>query len=157
MLLDDAARPGLYDHWAYQQWQGRQARARPEVMDAIKNAKAGGKHTEIEGGGNTADGASRDIVGRDNRVQVANATTYPFSTVGYLQMETPKGEVWSCTAAMIGPNGAHRGELPLRPCPGGRLVRQGDVLAGHQRREQRALWRLRRRHGLRLPGLHHRL
>lgn len=77
-----------------------------KVLDAIRNAKAGGKKTEIEGGGGdtAADGgASRDVVGQDNRVQVTNATNFPFSTVGYLETTNKKGEVWSCTAAMIGP------------------------------------------------------
>ena len=50
--------------------------------------------------------ASRDIVGQDNRVQITKTTTYPYTAIGYLQMENKKGEVWSCTAALIGPKTA---------------------------------------------------
>ena len=79
----------------------------PAVLDAIKKSAAGEKKTSIEGGGgDPADSDSRDIVGPDNRVQITNSTTYPYTTIGYLQMETQKGEVWSCTAAMIGPKTA---------------------------------------------------
>lgn len=77
-----------------------------EVLDAIK-AESGEKRTSIEGGGDdpaaSADGQSREVIGPDNRVQISNATTYPYTTIGYLQMENKKGEVWSCSAALIGP------------------------------------------------------
>lgn len=88
---------------------GKEIRIEPgeAVMDAIKAEKSGEKRTSIEGGGEdpaaAADGETRNIVGQDNRVQVSNTTQYPFSTIGYLQMENKKGEVWSCTAALIGP------------------------------------------------------
>jgi V8-like Glu-specific endopeptidase len=78
----------------------------PAVLDAIRG-KSGDKRTSIEGGGGdpaaSAEGESRDVVGQDNRVQVSNTTTYPYTTIGYLQMENKKGEVWSCTAALVGP------------------------------------------------------
>lgn len=88
---------------------GREVKLAPSdaVLDAIKKGAGGEKKSSIEGGGgDPADSASRDIVGPDNRMQITNATTYPYTTIGYLQMETQKGEVWSCTAAMIGPKTA---------------------------------------------------
>ena len=107
VLLDDAAIAQAYTIVGRSS-DGREVKLAPDaaVIDAIKNAAAGGKRTSIEGGGDPADAASRDIVGPDNRVQVAKTTTYPYSAIGYLQMETAKGEVWSCTAALIGPKTA---------------------------------------------------
>jgi V8-like Glu-specific endopeptidase len=71
------------------------------VLDAISSD---GKRSKLEGGGeDPAEGGARNVVGQDSRVQVTNSTSYPFSTVGYLQTENKKGEVWGCTAAMIGP------------------------------------------------------
>ena len=80
------------------------------VIDAITNEKSGEKKTSIEGDGvdpvADEDGGARDVVGADERLPITNTAKYPFSTVGYLQMENKKGEVWSCTAAMIGPKTA---------------------------------------------------
>lgn len=74
------------------------------VLDAIKAEGSGDKRTSIEGIGVDPDAeGARDVIGQDNRVQVSNTTQYPYSTIGYLQMENKKGEVWSCTATMIGP------------------------------------------------------
>jgi V8-like Glu-specific endopeptidase len=77
-----------------------------KVLDAIKSGKAAGKQGSIGGGGGdtAADGGtSREVVGKDNRVQVSNATNYPYSTIGYLLTEDSKGQTWACTAALIGP------------------------------------------------------
>jgi V8-like Glu-specific endopeptidase len=108
VLLDDAAIEKAYTIIGRSS-DGRDIKLAPsdEVIDAIKNAKAGGKRTSVEGGGgDPADAASRNIVGPDNRVQISKTTTYPYTAIGYLQMENKKGEVWSCTAALIGPKTA---------------------------------------------------
>lgn len=49
------------------------------------------------------DDAARVVVGKDERAQVLNTTRYPFSAVGYLEMADAKGEVYSCSAALVGP------------------------------------------------------
>ena len=132
-----------------------------KVLDAIKNAKAGGRSTEIEGGGGdtAADeggGASRRR-GQDEGLQVTNATNFPFSTVGYLETTNKKGEVWSCTAAMIGPKLA----LTAASCLYDHAQEGGwydNWFSGRPSTARTAcLMAASTRHRLRLPGLHHRL
>ena len=75
-----------------------------KVLDAIKSGKAADKQGALEGGGgDTAAEASREVIGKDTRQPVANATNYPFTAIGYLLTENKKGETWGCTAALIGP------------------------------------------------------
>lgn len=50
-----------------------------------------------------SDDASRAVLGKDERAQVLNTTRYPFSAIGYLEMVDSKGEVYSCSAALVGP------------------------------------------------------
>lgn len=76
------------------------------VIRALEGEQRGA--VEPEGGGGTAaafveDEESRAIVGADNRVRVSNTRAYPFSAVGYLQMQNAAGEHGFCTAALIGP------------------------------------------------------
>jgi V8-like Glu-specific endopeptidase len=88
---------------------GKEIKIEPgqQILDAIEVGKKGEKRSSIEGGGGdpaaAEDGGTRDVIGQDNRVQVTNTTKYPYTAIGYLQMENKKGEVWSCTAALIGP------------------------------------------------------
>lgn len=46
--------------------------------------------------------SERAVIGSDDRVRVASTRTYPFSTVGYLEAEDAQGNIWTCTAAVIG-------------------------------------------------------
>jgi len=48
------------------------------------------------------DGTQRAVVGADNRTAVRNTATYPYSAVGYLEMTNVKGEIYSCTATVVG-------------------------------------------------------
>lgn len=106
-VLDDAAAAKAFTIIGKSS-DGKDVKIEPgqDVLDAIQG-KSGDKRTSIEGGGDdpaaSADGESREVVGQDNRVQVSNTTKYPYTTIGYLQMENKKGEVWSCSAALIGP------------------------------------------------------
>ena len=50
------------------------------------------------------EGAARAVVGSDNRMKISKTTTYPYTTVGYLEMTNAAGEVWACSAALIGPS-----------------------------------------------------
>jgi V8-like Glu-specific endopeptidase len=64
----------------------------------------GAEPPAADDGAEDADGEDdRAIVGPDDRVRVTRSTTYPYTTVGYLEMENAAGEVWSCSAALIGP------------------------------------------------------
>lgn len=44
----------------------------------------------------------RAVIGGDDRIRVASTRTYPFSAVGYLEAEDADGDIWTCTAAVIG-------------------------------------------------------
>ena len=68
---------------------------------------------------------------------VAKTTNYPYTAIGYLQMENKKGEMWGCTAALIGPKTALTAANCLyNHARARRLAREGGVLAGGQRRGQ---------------------
>ncbi|TIT05542.1 MAG: trypsin-like serine protease, partial [Mesorhizobium sp.] len=48
--------------------------------------------------------AGRQVFGTDDREQVKNTKTYPFSAIGYLEAKSPKtGKFGSCSATLIGP------------------------------------------------------
>jgi V8-like Glu-specific endopeptidase len=48
--------------------------------------------------------AGRQVFGTDDREQVKNTKTYPFSAIGYLEAKSPKtGSFGSCSATLIGP------------------------------------------------------
>jgi V8-like Glu-specific endopeptidase len=83
------------------------------------NAPADGQKSDATPGPqNTADPdlpegeAGRQVFGPDDREQVKNTKTYPFSAIGYLEAKSPKtGSFGSCSATLIGPRtvitGAH--------------------------------------------------
>lgn len=91
---------------------GKETRIAPgdKVLKAIQDQKADDKRTDAGTNGTAADtqsaaeGTERGVIGSDNRVAVKNTAQFPYSTVGYLQMTNSKGEIWSCTASVIGPN-----------------------------------------------------
>ncbi len=87
---------------------GKEVRIAPgeNVLKAIKGEAAAGDKRGALDPATTVDpesGAERSIIGGDNRVKISNTKTYPYSTIGYLEMTNVKGEVWSCSAALIGP------------------------------------------------------
>ncbi len=47
--------------------------------------------------------ADRGVFGDDSRIQIANSTQYPYTTVGFIQFTDLQGEAWNCTGALIGP------------------------------------------------------
>lgn len=48
--------------------------------------------------------ANRQVFGADDRQQIKNTKTYPFSAIGYLEAKSPKtGNYGSCSATLIGP------------------------------------------------------
>jgi len=51
-----------------------------------------------------AEEGARAVLGKDERAQVLNTTRFPFSAIGYLEMVDSKGEVYSCSAALVGPS-----------------------------------------------------
>lgn len=79
------------------------------VIRAIKGERAGtGKRSKLDPATTVdpdyaSDESSRAIVGSDNRVPVKNTKVHPYPTIGYLEMTNAKGEIWSCSAAAIGP------------------------------------------------------
>jgi len=87
---------------------GKEIRLAPgeNVLKAIKGeASAGDRRGALDPATTVEpeEGAERSIVGGDNRVRVTNTKSYPYSTIGYLEMTNAKGEVWSCSAALVGP------------------------------------------------------
>jgi V8-like Glu-specific endopeptidase len=50
------------------------------------------------------DSTARAVVGADNRIKVSKTTTYPYTTIGYLELKNSAGEYLSCSAALIGPS-----------------------------------------------------
>ena len=46
---------------------------------------------------------SRQVFGKDERVQVTNTKVYPYSVIGYLESKNKQGEYMMCTATLIGP------------------------------------------------------
>jgi V8-like Glu-specific endopeptidase len=47
--------------------------------------------------------AGRQVFGADDREQVKNTKTYPFSAIGYLEAKSKSGSFGSCSATLIGP------------------------------------------------------
>lgn len=87
---------------------GKEVRLAPgeNVLRAIRGEAGGGDQRGALDPATTVEpeaGTERAVVGSDNRVRVTNTKTYPYSTIGYLEMTNAKGEVWSCSAALIGP------------------------------------------------------
>ncbi|RUW68765.1 MULTISPECIES: serine protease [unclassified Mesorhizobium] len=88
-----------------------------EANEALKeliieqlNAPADGQGSDASGPQNTGDPgltegeAGRQVFGTDDREQVKNTKTYPFSAIGYLEAKSPKtGKFGSCSATLIGP------------------------------------------------------
>jgi V8-like Glu-specific endopeptidase len=55
-----------------------------------------------------SDGEERVVVGKDDRVQIKDSKAFPFSVIGFIQAGNPdadpeKPEIWTCSAALIGP------------------------------------------------------
>jgi V8-like Glu-specific endopeptidase len=88
---------------------GKETRVEPSeaIVKALTGEKtAGGERAPLakgKGAEPESDDASRAVVGKDERVQVMNTTRYPFSTVGYLEMTDTAGQIYSCSATLIGP------------------------------------------------------
>ena len=89
--------------------------------------------------------ANRQVFGPDDRVQIKNTKVYPFTTIGYIEAKTAKGEFGSCSGALIGPRTVltavakhakpadivQPGHIfPLMAQNGGVLVRAGHTEAG---------------------------
>ncbi|MER9873553.1 serine protease [Mesorhizobium sp. M0195] len=66
------------------------------------NAPAEGQKSENSGlsGG---DEAGRQVFGTDDREQIKNTKTYPFTAIGYLEGKSKSGSYGSCSATLIGP------------------------------------------------------
>lgn len=78
------------------------------VIDSLKpegEQKNDGKKLEKAGDPALTEGeeANRQVFGPDDRVQIKNTKVYPFTTIGYIEGKTKKGEYGSCSGALIGP------------------------------------------------------
>lgn len=86
---------------------GKEVRVAPgeNVLKAIRGEAAGDQRSALDPAATVdpEDGAERSVIGGDNRVRITNTKTYPYTTIGYLDMVSANGEVWSCSAALIGP------------------------------------------------------
>lgn len=50
-----------------------------------------------------SEAGERQVFGNDDRVQITDASAYPFRTFGFLLAETPEGGHGACSATLIGP------------------------------------------------------
>lgn len=108
--LDEAATQKAFSTVARKN-DGTITRSAPSegVLRAIKGEKAAGKRSAADPADTldpeyAAEGTERAVVGQDSRQPVKNTKTFPFSAIGYLEMTDAEGQVWSCTASMIGPS-----------------------------------------------------
>ncbi len=78
--------------------------AAPGVAKAIRDGMGGARQPAGSGKAEDRADASREVIGRDTREQVADTTVYPFDTVGFIEGKH-KGtdQTYDCTAALIGP------------------------------------------------------
>jgi hypothetical protein len=76
---------------------------RLEPGESVLRAISGEARPEQRGGLDPAgivdpdagEDTARAVIGADDRAKVTKTTTYPYTTIGYLEMTTVAGEVWS--------------------------------------------------------------
>jgi V8-like Glu-specific endopeptidase len=75
------------------------APASETLLRAVRDKRAA---TPADASTETAE-APRGVFGSDTRVRVTDTSQYPFSAVGIVEGVTASGEVYQCSAALIGP------------------------------------------------------
>jgi len=59
--------------------------------------------TEMKGSGSASMSTDRSLMGKDERVQIKDTSTYPQITTGWLWTQDQKGNWTTCTGTLIGP------------------------------------------------------
>jgi V8-like Glu-specific endopeptidase len=58
----------------------------------------------VKGNNPDAGSTSRVVTGTDDRAQITDTSTFPAATVGWIVGQTQKGDYYTCTGTLIGPN-----------------------------------------------------
>jgi V8-like Glu-specific endopeptidase len=71
------------------------------VIEEMKSEKGDGSN-KMEKSEDPAFGGERQVFGTDDRVQISNTKTYPFTAIGYIEGKSKQG-YGSCSGTLIGP------------------------------------------------------